>query len=379
MMRVPLSIAMFLAMLLPAIAQAGPATLLNAVPVAGAPGGASTFRITYGTRTGSGASVQATGIVVIPAGPAPRGGRDTVAWTHGTTGIADSCAPSVNSWRFSIIAGLTPMVARGYIVVAPDYIGLGGAGTHPFLVGKDTAQAVIDAVRASREVPGARSSGRFAVWGESQGGHAALWTGRLARSYAPELQLVGVAAAAPATDLVANITGGSNAAVRALMTSYAGVSWSHIYGVSLSGVTGPVGQDLMRRLATQCVTLDGFRLGTKIGLARLTFALRKVDLARLPRWGALMRENSAAPTPLGVPLLVAQGSADVIIALAVTRSFVDRMCRAGQPLRFIQVEGGDHVTIAKRTADQTLQWIADRFAGQRAPSDCATLAKRSSA
>jgi len=353
----------------PVAVDAAPATMISATPVAGAPEGASAYRVTYRTRTDRGAT-QANALVIIPRGPAPRAGRDTVAWTHGTTGIADACAPSANAWRFSIIAGLDKLLRRGYIVVAPDYIGLGSPGPHPFLVGEDTAHAVLDAVRASRDAPRANSNGRFAIWGESQGGHAALWSGQKARSYAPELQLTGVAAAAPATDLVANIAGGSNPAVRALMTSYAGVAWSEIYGVPLKSVTGPVGQDLMRRLARQCVTLDGFKLGTKIGLARMTYVLRNVDMSTLPRWDALMRRNSVPTTRLGVPLLVAQGSADVIIGPQTTRAFVDSMCRAGQRIRFIQVAGGDHVTIAKRTADQTVAWLGDRFAGKPAPNDC---------
>ncbi len=357
--------------LAPAVASAK--TLVSATPVAGAPTGASAYRIIYRSTTGRGALVLASGIVVVPGAAPPQGGRGIVAWEHGTTGIADACAPSANRWRFSVIAGLAPMLQRGYVVVAPDYIGLGTSGTHPFLIGEDTAHAVLDAVRAAREVPRAQTSGRFALWGESQGGHAALWSGQLARSYAPDLRLVGVAAAAPATDLVANIAGGSNAAVRALMTSYAGVSWSAVYNLPLSTVTGPVGQNLMRRLAQQCVTLDGFKLRTKIGLARMTLALRNVDLATLPRWGDLMRRNSAKPTPLGVPLLVAQGSADVIIAPAVTRSYVAAICRAGQRVRFIPVAGGDHVTIANRTSEQTVAWLSDRFAGRPAPSDCARL------
>jgi pimeloyl-ACP methyl ester carboxylesterase len=373
MMKLIVSIVIAMLVPLPALAAPAPRMLVSATPVAGAPDGAKAFRIVYRTKTGRGVGVQATGLVVVPAGAAPRGGRDTVAWTHGTTGIADACAPSANTWRFSIIAGLPQLLQRGYLVVAPDYIGLGSAGVHPFLVGKDTAQAVLDAVRAAREVPGANASGRFALRGESQGGHAALWSAALARSYAPELRLVGIAAAAPATDLVANIAGSENAAVRALMTSYAGVSWSQIYDVPLSTVTGRVGQDLMHRLARQCVTLDGFKLGTKIGLARMTLALRGVDLAKLPRWGALMRENSVRPAVLGVPLLVAQGSADVIIAPTVTRAFVRKTCRAGQPVRFIEVPGGDHVTIAKRTATETIAWLEQRFAGRPAASDCATL------
>ena len=352
---------------------ARPTVLISATTLAGAPDRAHAYRIVYRTMDGDGRAAQASGIVVVPAGRASGGGRDIVAWTHGTTGIADACAPSANSWRFDIIAGLRPMLDRGLVVVAPDYIGLGTPGTHPFLVGVDTGRAVLDAVRAARLVPRAEAGNRFAVWGESQGGHAALWTGQLAARYAPELRLVGVAASAPATDLVANIAGSQNAAVRALMTTYAGVSWEQRFGVPLSTITGPVGQDLMHRLAKNCVTLDGFKLGTKIGLARMTYVLRNVDLAASRRWGPLMRANSVQPTRFGVPLLVAQGSADVIIAPAVTQSYIKAQCRQGDPLKFIRVEGGDHVTIAKRTATETVAWIGDRFAGRAAPSDCGSL------
>ena len=57
-------------------------------------------------------------------------------------------------------------------------------------------------MRAARNLAVRTPPNRFAVWGHSQGGHAALFTGELAPEYAPELKLVGIAVAAPATDLV---------------------------------------------------------------------------------------------------------------------------------------------------------------------------------
>lgn len=86
-----------------------------------------------------------------------------------------------------------------------------------------------------------------------------------------------------------------------------------------------------------------------------------------------MRANSLIPRNFGVPLLVAQGSADLIISPTVTRTFVTAVCRAGQPVRFLQLAGGDHVTIAKRTASTTMDWIADRFAGRAQQDDCGSL------
>lgn len=109
---------------------------------------------------------------------------------------------------------------------------------------------------------------------------------------------------------------------------------------------------------------------TKIGLVRLTRQLRGVNLNESPRWAEQMRANSVLPRNFGVPLLVAQGSADLIVSPTVTRKFVTEVCHTGQPVRFLQLEGGDHVTIAKRTATTTIEWIADRFAGRAVPDDC---------
>ena len=100
-------------------------------------------------------------------------------------------------------------------------------------------------------------------------------------------------------------------------------------------------------------------MGTKIGLVRLTRQLRGVNLNASPPWAEQMRANSVLPRNFGVPLLVAQGSADLIVSPPVTTKFVTAVCRAGQPVRFLQIAGGDHVTIAKRTADTTIDWIAD--------------------
>jgi dipeptidyl aminopeptidase/acylaminoacyl peptidase len=344
--------------------------LVSAVALAGAPAGARAYRVVYHSTDAGSSPVDVTGVVIVPAGAAPSGGRGIVAWAHGTSGIADACAPSTNTWLFGSIAGLSELLKRGYIVAATDYQGLGGPGPHPYLVGPSAAHSVLDAVRAAREVPGASASNRFAVWGESQGGHATLWTAQLAATYAPELQLVGAAAAAPPVDLAANLTGNANATVRALSTAYAGASWSEVYDIPLSTITGPVGQDLIRRLAKNCVTLDGFKMRTKIGLVRLTSQLRGVDLNASPRWAEQMQANSVAPHNFGVPLLIAQGSADLIVSPAVTRTFVTGLCRAGQPVHFVEVAGGDHVTIAKRTSTETVNWLGDRFAGRVAPDDC---------
>jgi hypothetical protein len=71
--------------------------LVAAVPLAGAPDGAHAYRVVYHSSDGGGKAVDVTGVVMVPAARAPAGGRDIVAWAHGTSGVADACAPSTNS------------------------------------------------------------------------------------------------------------------------------------------------------------------------------------------------------------------------------------------------------------------------------------------
>lgn len=356
----------------PATAQSmSRGVLLSSTPIAGAPVGASAFRIRYQSRAVGGERNQVTGVVIVPKGAVPRGGRDVVAWAHGTSGVAESCAPSQSKALFESIAGLSQLLAAGYAVVATDYAGLGTPGPHPYLVGDGSAYSVLDSVRAAREFGRGSIGNRFVVWGESQGGHAALWTGQFARRYAPELQLVGVAAAAPPTDLKENLTGGTNPLIKALLTAYTGMSWSQTYGIPLSTILKPVGQDLAKRLARNCVSTDPVALKTKIGLFRFSRTLAKVDISTSPPWAERLRGNSVQTGGFSVPVLIAQGSADPIVAPGVTLNFAQSLCRSRSvPVRFLAIEGGDHFSIGKRSAEVTVRWIADRFAGQSAPDDC---------
>jgi alpha-beta hydrolase superfamily lysophospholipase len=358
----------------PLSAQRAPAgAIVSSTPIAGTPFGATAYRIRYRSADRDGRPIIVTGAIVVPAGAAPAGGRPVVVWAHGASGIAESCGLSDKPGLFAQIGGLRALLAAGYVVSAPDYQGLGNPGPHPFLVGAASAHTVLDAVRAARALPQARAAARYALCGESLGAFSVLSAGRLASRYAPELKLVGVAAAAPPTDLKANLTGGTNAAVRAFLTAYAADSWSKVYGVPPTTVVKPATATLITRIARNCVTLDGFALRTKIGMLWLAHQLRTVDLGESPRWAALMQRNSVTAGGFTTPLLIAQGSADAIVAPEVTRRFVDRLCARRVTVRYVPIAGGDHVSIARRSADIATDWIKARFAGTPATSDCASL------
>jgi hypothetical protein len=135
-----------------------PGSIIRTESMAGAPDNAAAYRVLYRSVGLHDEPIAVSGVIVIPTGPEPPGGRPIVAWAHPTTGIVPRCAPSRALFAFQQIQGLRPMVDRGYVVAATDYPGLGTAGPHPYLVGTSEARAVLDSVRAARTLPGGSSN-----------------------------------------------------------------------------------------------------------------------------------------------------------------------------------------------------------------------------
>lgn len=348
-----------------------PGTITSQVLLGNAPSGVKAWRVRYVTGGRDGVVRQeATAVIMAPSDAADRTPRGVVAWTHGTWGTASKCAPSL-SGRFFELTPAVAAVAMGYVVAAPDYPGLGDDGIHPYLVGQPTGQSVIDAVRAARMMPDANAGRRFVVWGESQGGHAALWTAMIA-STAPDLDLIGVAAGAPPTDLAANFREASDPNARAFLTALTADSWSRYFATPLEiGKRRTPG--IIRRLAGNCISSTAApRLGTLVGMIALCSDLKNDDFTARQPWSRIMADNSASPT-FSVPLLLAQTREDPLVSPNVTRNFARKACLRGVKVRWIDLPGKDHATTASQSAFATLQWIEDRFGGAPTPDDCGAL------
>lgn len=365
---------LFLMATMPAAAQQA-GRLIAAEPIAETPAGMQAWRISYDTTDQDGRAITATGVVAAPHEAMPAAPRRVIAWTHGAWGVSRRCAPSLSPDLLATSPGLGAMVARGYVVVAPDYPGLGSPGVHGMLMGRETARSVLDAVRAARAIPAAAAGRSFAVWGESQGGHAALWTAGEARRYASDLTLVAAAAAAPPTALAANLRSGSDANARAMLTSFAVYSWSRRYDAPMSSLFKPALQGVVTRLAqNNCIELSKTpRLGTVLGVVAVRNALRQKDVTSIRPWSVIAQDNSVDPRAIPGPLMIAQSDADAIVAPQVTRDFAQRFCRLGRPLRFLRMAATAHEHSARDSTTATLDWIDARFAGTREPDDCRTI------
>ncbi len=356
----------------PAGSLAGaPGSIIRAEPFPGMQAAnGSAYRVLY-RSSGMRGPTAVSGIIIVPNSPAPAGGRKVVAWAHDTIGVARHCAPSAYPQALSWIPGLELMLARGYVVVATDYEGLGGPGVHPYLIGSSAAKSVLDSVRAARNFAPARAGNHYAVWGHSQGAHAALFTGQYAGSYAPDLRLAGVAVASPATELRGLFGADASNPIGKMLGTFAVWSWTKLYGIPVNQVLVPTAPLVFERLAKFCN--DG-----QAGLARLLNAAQpleregflKGDVMKLPRFARLIEENTPGRTPIRAPIFIAQGTSDYVIKPASTARFTQRICKQRTAVRLMSVLGGTHTSTQKRAAPAAVDWIADRFAGRPAPNDC---------
>lgn len=128
-----------------------------------------------------------TAAVFIPHGETPAGGWPVVVWTHGTTGVAFNCAPSLNPRTERDSQYLNTWLSLGFAIIAPDYAGQGSAGLHHYLNARAEAWSVLDGVRAALAAFPLKNA--LVLVGQSQGAHAAFASAGYQPDYAPELNV----------------------------------------------------------------------------------------------------------------------------------------------------------------------------------------------
>lgn len=144
--------------------------------------GVAMSRMLFTTRNFNGTVIPASGFVLWPYMPRRFGGErlPLITWAHGTSGSNGECGPSHirNNWyQFMITAAAT----RGFVVVAPDYAGLGldhdgrnNTIPHQYLANKASGYDLIYAAKAAQEAWPTILDERYAILGHSQGGGAAV-------------------------------------------------------------------------------------------------------------------------------------------------------------------------------------------------------------
>jgi len=341
-----------------AMREGPPGSLIDSLEL-NAPPGVRAWAVLY-RSTGVGEStVGVSGLVVapvLPSGLGPIGGLPVVAWAHGTTGLADACAPSRLGVATEDVMTVVSLARQGVVVAATDYEGLGTPGIHPYLVGLSEGRSILDAIRAVKGLPEAAAGSRTAVLGISQGGHAALWAAELGPSYAPDVELVGVVAASPPIDLSAVqravLIGPQPSEVSWLEALLVTRAWQDVYGVSTTGLLTEEGQAIADVLDETCP----WELESPTENPFL-------DL-EIPEWQALLEENSPGHAAATGPIHVVAALSDEQVPASTIGPGVDRLRAAGSRVDVRWVAGTHVSTLTDpESAAASMAWIRDRFVG----------------
>ncbi|EPF6237777.1 TPA: alpha/beta fold hydrolase [Acinetobacter baumannii] len=330
--------------------------------------------LTYKMLGQSGQEVQATSLVFTPNTPPPVGGWPIVVWAHGTTGVADACAPSKAALADSTKDLISKLLAADYVVVAPDYEGLGTPGIHPFLNVKSEAFSITDAVVAARNYLSQRNlltSKKWVTVGHSQGGHAALG----AAQYASRAQLdyKGTVAVAPASNLGSILVDGeaqvANAPIDikigtyAQLDTYTALVTAGIRNTQPSFDYGQVFTSQISSIAAQAENLCSGPLygafyegmsnyakdhnGTLDGFTRTQPNFMAVPLVKT----FLDKDSQPLQVKVTTPIIIYQGIADPTVPKLATDLLISNATAIGTKINNYVMGNWDHGTAMSSNVD----------------------------
>jgi pimeloyl-ACP methyl ester carboxylesterase len=211
---------------------------------------------------------------------------------------------------------------------------------------------------------------RMVIWGYSQGGHAALWTGIVGPRYAPDLEILGVAAIAPPANIRNALAMNVEADKR--FGPYLALSYSRFYpDITFEQAIRPGALDAARQIVSLCCFLppeDAERiqaLAATFDGPALATSSNKALQARL--------EQNTANGPIKTPVVIAQGLSDTVVPPSATDAYVEERCSAGQRLEYWTFAGRDHLTIVQPGTpleELLITWTAARFANEPQATGC---------
>lgn len=306
--------------------------------------------VLYSSRTPQGRPDAISGSVAVPKGTPPKGGWPVITWAHGTTGVADVCAPSRDfagtpnpTGEAYINNDLNAWLAAGYAVLRTDYEGLGTPGKHPYLVGTSEGRSVVDIVAAARQLD-PRIGQRYLIAGHSQGGQAALFAAGVAQGWQPKLDLRGTVAFAPASHLL------EQASLLPAVTSPSGLTALAtliLYGASTQSAQINVDQLLSDQALQFFPLLEQQCLG-RLGQSDELGGLAPSQLERTGADLSALNPVLAAMNPLvktSAPILIPQGQSDTTVFPVFTSQLKDELIAAGDNVTYKTYPGIDHVGV----------------------------------
>ena len=318
-------------------------------------------RIMFQSKTLNGSAVPASGFILWPYSPRTLSdGYPVVVWTHGTSGNNPNCAPShmKNLWQHFLAP--YQLALQGYVVVAPDYAGLGVGKTasgksvvHEYLAGPSQANdAFYSAQAAQAAFPELSKS--FIIMGQSQGGGAA-WAAAQRQAIEPVHGYLGAVAVSPVTKVLAQADP---------ILSFLGVGI--IPGIA-SAFPDFDPKDILTADGEQRLDLISRVGGCSPSSITLLMGVQllKSDWTENPFVQKFQQATINGGKRIQGPLLVLHGELDPGLNVEVTTDAVNETMERfpSSQIEYIRLPGVSHVPALTASQRLWMDWIADRFAG----------------
>ncbi|WP_433662383.1 lipase family protein [Nocardia sp. CA-128927] len=342
-----------------------------------------TWQLLYRTTDLFGNPESAVTTVLLPWGAAPDEHRPLLSYEAFYDSTNTACAPSYVLQQDNLLDGLaggqtnvelmaiTAGLSQGWAVSVPDY-----EGPHGHLgVAKEPGYMSLDGIRAAEQFAPLGLAGKdtsVGVWGYSSGGMAGGWTAEMQPTYAPELNVKGVALGGPTPDLraILHVNGSLAASVIGIGISSLQTAYPN-FGAVMDTYLTPEGKSKMETIRSRClipnVILDAFTDYQRY------FTIPIPQLLELPDVKETFDAVTLGNNNPGMPMYIYQAALDEIVPPATTDTMVGKYCAGGTPVQYQRDHFTEHTMLAANGMAGALNWLKARLApNSPAPIGCHT-------
>lgn len=338
------------------------------------------WQVSYRSNNSRDEAIAAVATVLKPRGSAP---SKLVSMQIAEDSLAAYCSASYAVQQWSVAAAVGQIVAplefviaqaalqQGWGVVIPDHQGPDSA----FGAGPLAGRITLDGIRAARGFEPMRLAAdtRIAMYGYSGGAIATGHAAELKQTYAPELNVVGVA------------EGGVPADFGPLLDIGNGQVWSGMifgavlglgreypdFGNLLDRDLDPLGQALSTIKGGLCVQYNTalFPFLNIKGLLRVP----EGDPMRNPIVRDVLDKTRMGKAVPDMPMFIWQANPDELIPVGPVNTLVDTYCQNPDArIQYTREHLGEHITTELSGTATALLWLRDRLDGVAAAPGCHT-------
>ncbi|WP_067690303.1 lipase family protein [Nocardia jejuensis] len=340
------------------------------------------WQVSYRSDDSYDQPIAAVATVLKPRDQVPRGARNLLSFQMAEDSTGQYCASSYSVQQWSIpgllsgqaVASISFMetqvaLQQGWAVVIPDHQGPNAAFAHGPLAGRIT----LDGIRAAENFDQLGLDGaatKVGMMGYSGGSVPTMHAAELARTYAPELNIVGAASGGTDADLGALVNlANNNAASGLILAGIIGLAHEEPeFDAFLHRVGTPLAQGLLAAKDRMCVTYQALTLPFMNIKGLLDTPGDPMDAPEARYVLDRTRMGKSTPT---MPVYLYQANMDWLVPVGPVNALYGTYCQDPDArITYTRDNLSEHLSLEAIALPSVMLWMRDRFAGVPASNGC---------